>query len=122
MSRSEALFALAADRCVSRPSSETDYPFGEQTGVYKVVGKMFALLSTDREPAWLSLKLPPELSVELRETYPEQVLPGYYLNKKHWSTFVLDGVLPDAALLGYIDTSYELVRASLPARLRPAAL
>jgi predicted DNA-binding protein (MmcQ/YjbR family) len=117
----EQLYQRLAEAATGKAGAEIDFPFGEQTSVYKVGGKMFALLSRDKEPAWFSLKLPPALNVELQKAHPDQVLPGYYLNKTHWSTFVLDGVLPLAQLAELLDQSHGLVCKSLPVRLRPGA-
>jgi predicted DNA-binding protein (MmcQ/YjbR family) len=59
------------------------------------------------------LKCDPDLALELRDRY-EQVQPGYHMNKKHWNTVVLDGVIPENEISGMIDHSYDLVVASLP--------
>lgn len=117
--RLEVVFAEVEKRCAEQPGSTLDYPFGTDAAVYKVGGKMFALLSQQRDPEWLSLKLPPDLILRLREAHPGSVLPGYYLNKTHWNTFVLDGVLPDDEIIALLDQSYALVCSSLPKRLRP---
>ncbi|MFY9806461.1 MAG: MmcQ/YjbR family DNA-binding protein [Pseudonocardiaceae bacterium] len=117
---SERIYANVEKRCLTLDNSTLEFPFGEQTAVYKVGGKMFALLSQDREPPWLSIKLPPELGLELRSAYPDRVFPGYYLNKLHWNTFVLDGALAEDEVLQFVEQSYALVRATLPARLRQA--
>jgi predicted DNA-binding protein (MmcQ/YjbR family) len=81
--------------------------------VFKVHGKMFALLALDEVPARVNLKCDPDLALELRDRY-EQVEPGYHMNKKHWNTVVLDGVIPEREVRKMIDHSYELVVQSLP--------
>ena len=105
--------------CETLPGSVEEYPFGEQPAVYKVGDKMFALLSMDEEPPRVSLKLPLEEGLALRAQYPEHVLPGYHLNKRHWNTVVLDGALDDAEVIDLVRQSYDLIVASLPKRLRP---
>ena len=60
-------------------------PFGETVLVFKVAGKMFALMSIDEIPATANLKCDPDLALDLRDRY-EQVRPGYHMNKKHWNT------------------------------------
>jgi predicted DNA-binding protein (MmcQ/YjbR family) len=105
--------------CSTLPGSVKEHPFGEQPTVYKVGGKMFVLLSEDADPPHASIKLPPEEGLALRAQFPKQVLPGYHLNKRHWNTVLLDGVLDGAEVLGLIQESYDVVVAGLPRRLRP---
>jgi predicted DNA-binding protein (MmcQ/YjbR family) len=93
------------------------YPFGPDTAVYKVAGKMFALLPHSPEPPHLSLKCDPEWAEVLRNAY-DAVQPGYHLNKKHWNTIVLDGSISDDELDELIQHSYRLVAESLPQRVR----
>jgi predicted DNA-binding protein (MmcQ/YjbR family) len=91
------------------PGVKEDFPFGENSLVFKVKDKMFLLLALDETPGRFNLKSDPELSVALREEYPETVLPGYHMNKKHWNTIVLDGRLPDRQIKQLIESSYNLV-------------
>jgi predicted DNA-binding protein (MmcQ/YjbR family) len=105
--------------CEDLPGSVEDHPFGEQPTVYKVGGKMFALLLVDGDPPSISVKLDPEEGVALRAQYPEHVLPGYHLNKRHWNTIVLDDGLEEGELFDLVRQSYDLIVASLPRRLRP---
>lgn len=104
-----------AQHCLGLPGSAEDYPFGDQPAVYKVGGKMFALLGDD-----LTLKLPPEEGEALRAQYPDTVIPGYHLNKRHWNTIALDGSLGDDEIRDLLTQSYDTVVAGLPRRLRPA--
>ncbi len=91
-----------------------DFPFGEQTSVYKIghketgEGKMFALIADDSKPLKVSLKCDPVLAETLREKY-ESVVPGYHLNKKHWNTIIHTGQLDDDELKDLIRHSYTLV-------------
>lgn len=93
---------------LSFPGSALDYPFGEGVAVYKVHGKMFALISEKSTPLRLSLKCDPLLAETLRERY-ESVMPGYHLNKKHWNTIILTGQLDWEEIKGFIRHSYDLV-------------
>lgn len=93
---------------LSMPNAKLDYPFGENTAVYKVKDKMFALIQEKKEPIQLSLKCDPLLAQTLREKY-ESVLPGYHLNKNHWNTIVLSGQLSMEEIKDLIRHSYELV-------------
>ncbi len=92
-------------------------PFGEDTLVFKVAGKIFALASLDAVPPRVNLKCDPDLALELRDRY-EEVTPGYHMNKKHWNTVELSGRITEAELRRMIDHSYDLVVARLP-RKRP---
>lgn len=105
--------------CETLPGSVEDYPFGDQAAVYKVGGKMFAVLGPGDDPPRISLKLPPDEGVALRAQYPGRVLPGYHLNKRHWNTVLLDGTLDDGEVLDLVRQSYDLIVAALPARSRP---
>jgi predicted DNA-binding protein (MmcQ/YjbR family) len=110
------------DLCASLPGAEEDYPFGDSVAVFKVGGRMFALISLEGSPGTVNLKCDPELALELRARYPA-VRPGYHQNKRHWNTIDLDGSVEDDELRDLIDHSYELVVNRLPraerARLEP---
>lgn len=101
------------DYLLTFPNVWLDFPFGEETSVYKVGhaatggGKMFALIADTTKPLRLSLKCDPQLSERLREVY-ETVLPGYHLSKKHWNTILLTGQVPDDELRSLIQMSYNL--------------
>ena len=99
------------DYLLSMPEAKLDYPFGENTAVYKVNDKMFALVSEKSDPLQLSLKCDPLLAETLRQKY-ETVLPGYHLNKKHWNTIILTGQLPWEDVQDLIRHSYQLVTGS----------
>ena len=93
---------------LSMPNTKLDYPFGENTAVYKVKDKMFAIIQQNKQPLQISLKCDPLLAVHLREKY-ESVMPGYHLNKKHWNTIVLTGQLGWDEIKDLIRHSYDLV-------------
>ena len=99
--------------CSAKPGSVEDYPFGEQVAVFKVAGRMFALVLLGSPPGIVSLKCDPDLAAALRARYAA-ITPGYHLNKRHWNTVTLDGSVPDGELLDLIDHSYELVVARRP--------
>ena len=104
--------------CLGKPDTTEGMPFGETVLVFKVGGKMFALMSLDEVPATANLKCDPDLALDLRDRY-EQVRPGYHMNKKHWNTVEIDSRIPEAELRGMIDHSYDLVVQSLPRANRP---
>lgn len=102
--------------CLSKKGAYEDFPFGDETIVMKVLGKMFSLIPLDG-PLRINLKCDPELAVELRERFPS-VRPGYHMDKKHWNTVDLDGSIPAKFVKEWIDHSYDLVIAGLPKRLK----
>jgi predicted DNA-binding protein (MmcQ/YjbR family) len=99
--------------CLSKSNATEGTPFGPDTLVFKVGGKIFAITSLNEVPARANLKCDPDLALELRDRY-EQVRPGYHMNKKHWNTVELEGGIPDAELRTMIDHSFDLVVKSLP--------
>lgn len=104
--------------CLNQPAVTEEFPFDEQTLVFKVKGKMFALTDVDSF-ASITLKCDPERAIELREQH-DSILPGYHMNKQHWNTVLLDGSLPDNLVKELILHSYQLVVAGLPKRIREA--
>ena len=107
------------EACAAKAGAVEDYPFGAGVAVFKVAGKMFALVPDAGEPPTVSLKCDPDWSSVLRNAYPA-VRPGYHLNKRHWNTVSLDGSIADDEVLELIDHSYELVVEGLPRRTRDA--
>lgn len=101
------------DACGAQPGAVEDYPFGDEVAVFKVGGRMFALVPLGAPAASVSLKCDPDLAAGLRASYAA-ITPGYHLNKRHWNTITLDGSVPDDELLGLIEHSYELVVSRLP--------
>ena len=99
--------------CLSKPGVTESFPFNDTALVFKVAGKMFALLDLSEEQRGISLKCDPELAIELREQNPE-VTPAYHFNKKHWNGVYLRGNISDTQLKEWIDHSYEIVVSSLP--------
>lgn len=91
-------------------------PFGDQTLVFKVGGKIFLLASLDN-PQSFNVKCDPEKAITLREQYSE-IIPGYHMNKKHWNTVFYNQSLPELLLLELVDHSYNLVFSSLPKQLQ----
>ena len=97
-----------SEYCLSKKGTSEDFPFDEETLVFKVMGKMFALIPLERIPLQINLKCEPELAVELRERY-EAVQPGFHMNKNHWNTIWVDGTLRNELIYKWIDDSYNLV-------------
>ncbi len=102
--------------CLKKQGVADGFPFDEVTLVFKVAGKMFALANLDGELS-INLKCNPEKAIELREQYPS-VIPGYHMNKVHWNTIIMDGSISDKLVKEWIDHSYELVKSSLPLKIR----
>ena len=98
--------------CAARPGAVEDYPFGDEVAVFKVAGRMFALVPLGETPGSISLKCDPDLAVALRGRHAG-ITPGYHLSKRHWNTVTLDGSVPDEEVLELIEHSYDLVVARL---------
>lgn len=94
--------------CLSKPDAEESLPFGPDTLVYKVNGKIFLITGFDSEPLQFNVKCDPDKALELREEFP-CVMPGYHMNKKHWNTVVVDGSVSSKQLKEWIDHSYDLI-------------
>jgi len=90
-----------------------EIPFGPEALVYKVMGKMFALVAWDESPMRISLKCDPERAVELRSVF-KGVRGAYHFNKRHWNMVDLDGSVPIPEVLAMIEDSYDLVVRGLP--------
>ena len=114
MTRDDVLKACAAYKGVTE-----DYPFGDEVTVFRVGGRMFALVPLAGEPGSVNLKCDPDLAMELRTRYAA-VAPGYHQNKRHWNTIVLDGTVPSDEVSDMIDHSYRLIVGALPRRERTA--
>jgi predicted DNA-binding protein (MmcQ/YjbR family) len=98
---------------LSFAGAEETFPFGPNTSVFKVGGKMFGLSQLQAESLRVSLKCEPAFAEALRAAHPA-VLPGFHLSKRHWNTVVLDGSLPDTSVRDMIEDSYDLVVSRLP--------
>ena len=98
---------------LSQPGATEDTPFGPEILVYRIAGKMFALVDWQAEPLSINLKCEPELALLLREIHPE-VKPGWHMNKQHWNTVTLSEGLSDDLWQGWVVHSYERVVAGLP--------
>ncbi len=107
------------DHCLSFPGTEEAFPFGPETSVFKVAGKLFALSRLAENPVRVSLKCDPPLAEQLREAHAA-VLPGYHLNKRHWNTVIIDGSLSDKSIAEMVEDSYDLVVSKLPRARRRA--
>jgi predicted DNA-binding protein (MmcQ/YjbR family) len=102
---------------LSKPEAEEDYPFGADVAVFKILGKMFALIGFEKGVMRINLKCDPHEAIQLRDVF-EAVIPGYHMNKTHWNTVIIDGSLPDGEIERMIDNSYKLVVKGLKKPLR----
>jgi predicted DNA-binding protein (MmcQ/YjbR family) len=99
--------------CTALPGAVEEFPFGDSVSVFKVGGRMFALIALDGFPGSVTLKCDPDFALELRARYAA-VRPGYHTNKRHWNTVDLDESIADDVLNEMIEHSYELVVSLLP--------
>jgi predicted DNA-binding protein (MmcQ/YjbR family) len=100
----ESIYAF----CLAKKGATASYPFGEGTLVFKVMGKMFALISENENPLRMNLKCDPDDARALRAQH-QAIIPGYHMNKRHWNSLYLDGSLSGELVAELIDQSYDLV-------------
>lgn len=108
------------DYCLTKKGVTENFPFDDVTLVFKVMGKMFALVGLDsweKGETKINLKCNPERSLELREQY-ESINPGWHMNKKHWNTITLNNDVSDKLAFELIDHSYELIIKGLTKKLQ----
>ena len=103
--------------CISKKGVTEDFPFDDVTLVFKVMGKMFALVSLERLPLQVNLKCNPEKAIALREEHDGAILPGYHMSKVHWNTLIVEKISPKL-ILELIDHSYDLVVSKLTKKLK----
>ncbi|MFM2156631.1 MAG: hypothetical protein RL516_1380 [Bacteroidota bacterium] len=102
--------------CINKKAVTESFPFDEDTLVFKVMGKMFALISIS-EPDSVNLKCDPEYAIELREKYTS-IHSGYHMNNKHWNTVLLNDDASDKLIYQLIDHSYEMVIKGFTKKLK----
>ncbi len=107
--------------CLSKKAVTEDFPFDEDTLVFKVLGKIFALIPLERwerGQASINLKCEPEYAEELRGMH-NSIRPGFHMNKKHWNTlYIHEGELEIRFIRELIDHSYDRVVIGMPKKLR----
>jgi len=104
--------------CLAKKGVTESFPFDEQTLVFKVMEKMFALSGLEHKPVRVNLKCDPERAIELREEYDGLIIPGYHMSKIHWNTVELEMNIPHKLLLELIDHSYDLVVSKLTKKVK----
>lgn len=105
------------DYCLNKKGVAESFPFDKETLVFKVMGRMFALVPLERLPSQVSLKCDPERALEFRESYPDAIEGAYHMKKKHWNSILMEQ-LPTQLIIDLIEHSYELVVAKLPKKVR----
>ena len=108
----------AREYCLSLPQVTEDFPFDETTLVFRIGGKIFAMLDLENTE-WFVLKCQPEYAIELRERYPD-IAPAWHMNKKHWNQLNLYGNLPDDLVQSLIQHSYDEVVKKMSKKQRLA--
>ena len=109
--------------CLQKPKVEETFPFNQDTLVFKVLGKMFALIPLDQWETGegsISLKCEPQFALELREAY-DSIKAAFHMNKTHWNTIYLykGDVLPEL-LFQLIDHSYNQVVKGMTKKMQQA--
>ena len=107
--------------CLSLPHVTEDMPFVEDILVFRICNRIFVLTSLESVPLRVSLKCDPERAIALREQYPDKIVAGYHLNKKHWNTVLLES-LPLTLIKEMIQHSYDQVLAKVPKKEKEALI
>lgn len=102
--------------CLQKKGTSEDTPFGPDTLVFRVMGKIFAITGLDKYE-FVNLKCDPERAIELRE-HNAGIKPGWHMNKQHWNSVMTDGSVSEKLFKELVDHSYELIAASLPKKVR----
>ena len=110
------------DLCLSFEDVEECQPFGPENLVYKIKGKMFLLISLDDIPPRINIKTDPDKSIDLREAYPDNILPGFHMNKKHWISIASNSDITADLVQDLIQDSYDLIVKQLPVKDRKLIL
>ncbi len=105
-------YKIIQTQLLKKKLATEEYPFGPEAAVFKVLGKMFALVARENSPLRITLKCDPEEAQALRSLF-EAVKPGYHMNKEHWNTVILDGSMDRGIILEMIDTSFDVVVAKM---------
>jgi predicted DNA-binding protein (MmcQ/YjbR family) len=104
--------ARIEDHCAKKAGATSGFPFGEEQRVFKVGGKIFAVVGVVGAPAKVTFKTEPELALLLRDQYPS-IRPARYFDRRYWSTLTCDGTVPDEEAIELLDTSHDIVLGSL---------
>lgn len=105
--------------CLSKPAVSECFPFDEETLVFKVAGKMFALSALEKQTN-IVLKCDPDRAVQLCEHY-SSIIGAFHMNKTMWNQIEINASISDELLVELIDHSYNLVVAKLPKKDKLAA-
>jgi predicted DNA-binding protein (MmcQ/YjbR family) len=101
-------YKMLAGYIMGKRGTSEEVPFGPETKVYKVLGKIFVMMAWQETPLTITVKCDPDDALAWRARYVT-VRPGYYMNKQHWNTITLDGSIPDEEIIVMVDDSYHLV-------------
>ena len=102
---------------MAKPGVTDGFPFGPEVMVFKVGGKIFALMAWEDCPLFINLKCDPERAVALREQHAG-IIPGYHMNKTHWNSVTPGDTVTMDLVQEMIDHSSELVAATLTKKVR----
>ena len=102
--------------CLSKKGATESLPFGDDTLVFKVGNKMFALAGL-QDFKFANLKCDPEKAMEYRETF-HGIKPGWHMSKKHWNSVYIDSDVTNQLFFELIDDSYNLIVKSLTKKVR----
>ena len=102
--------------CISKKGVTEELPFGPDTLVYKVMGKMFAVVPLESEVFKVSLKCDPAKAIELRDEF-DYIVGAYHMSKIHWNAINCE-LCPTKQLKELTNHSFDLVVSAFPKKLK----
>ncbi len=111
------------DLCLELPQTTSDFPFDATTEVFRLGGKIFALCDKTQGMVFnVNLKCDPDLALDLRRTWPQQIQAGYHMNKRHWNTLTVDGTISDEKIQWLVCHSYECIQSKSKAKVKKSVV
>ncbi|MET8079056.1 MmcQ/YjbR family DNA-binding protein [Streptomyces sp. NPDC005303] len=102
------------------PDVSHGYPFTPGLDVYKVVGKVFLIVTDDPDEQIITVKCEPEHARALERGHAS-ITPGRYLDKRHWISLGPGPGITERLVTDVVEDSYHLAVERLPRRDRPGA-
>ena len=101
--------------CLSLPHATEGIQWGDNL-LFRIGEKIFAIVALERTPPSMSFKCTPEEFAELVER--EGIVPAPYMARNNWVMLESLDALPGAELKQLIKSSYQMVAAKLPRKVR----
>ena len=103
--------------CLAMPHATESVQWGHDL-VFKIGGKMFAIVVLEPAEVWMSFKCSPQEFSELIER--PGIIPAPYVARYHWVALEAEDALTQAEIKRLLHSSYDLVWNKLPKKARAA--